>query len=184
MQLRFSTCIGIPVKAEDTDEVVGSISGILLHPDRGTVEGFFVKVPSFFATTSLFLSAFDIIHFGRRILVRDHDRIGPMEDFLRVQSLLSDPRTVLGQHIRTESGLSIGQCRDVQFDTSTFRLTWIFSKRFFRWRAPISARDILEVRPEAIIVRDPPAMAKEKTLAVEDVKTPLAALLPDLPEKA
>ncbi|OIO53805.1 hypothetical protein AUJ46_04185 [Candidatus Peregrinibacteria bacterium CG1_02_54_53] len=183
MQLRFSTCIGIPVIAENTEEVVGVVGGILLHPDRSTIEGFFMRPAGFFSSPTFFLSSFDIVHFGHRILVRDHDRVGPVEDFLRVQSLLSDPRTVLDQRIRTESGLSMGRCRDVQFDTSTFRLTWIFPKRLLRWRDPISARDILEVRPEAIIVRDPPAMAQEKMLR-EEVKAPLVPLLPELPEKA
>ena len=175
MHVRLSTCLGMPIRAEDTEEVVGTVSGILLHPDRGTVEGFFVRASEFLSSSSLFLQTFDIAHFGRFILIRDHDRIAPPADFLRVQPLLADPRAILGQHIRTESGLALGRCRDVQFETGSMRLEWLFPKRWFKWRDPIAAREIVEVRPEAIIVRDPPALATEQAQPV------LASLIPEVP---
>ncbi|ALM09970.1 MAG: hypothetical protein PeribacterA2_0595 [Candidatus Peribacter riflensis] len=172
----------MPIRAEDTEEVIGVVNGILLHPDRGTVEGFFLRVPGFFSSSSLFLSSFDIAHFGRVITVRDHDRIAPAEDFLRVRPLLEDPRSILGQRIQTESGMSMGRCRDVQFETGSLRFTWLFPKRFFRWRDPIAAREIIEVRPAAIIVRDPPAAVSEK--GAEPVQPKLVPLLPEVPGNA
>lgn len=171
----------MPIRAEDTEETVGTLSGILLHPDRGTVEGFFVHTPGFFSSSSSFLSAYDVAHFGRFILVRDHDRIAAPADFLRAQPLLRDPRTVLGQRIQSESGFGLGRCRDVQFETSSMRLEWLFPRKWWRWRDPISARDIVEVRPDAIIVRDAPAMAKEKQAAAEPT---LVSLIPDVPNSA
>lgn len=184
MHVRLSSCLGISIVAEDTEEAIGTVTGILLDPDRATVEGFFVRIPGIFSqSSSLFLSSFDVAHFGRRILVCDHDRVAPAEDFLRVQPLLSDPRTILGQRIRTESGIALGRCRDVQFDTSTMRLMWVFPKRMFRWGRPVCVRDILEVRPEAIIVRDPPAVMKE--LVREDAdRTSLLPLLPETSNRA
>lgn len=182
MQVRFSTCLGMPIVAEDTEEMIGIVSGILLHPDRGTVEGFFLRGSGFFSASSLFLSAFDVTHFGRRMTVRDHDRVAPAEDFLRVRPLLADARTVLGQRVRTESGVSLGRCRDVQFDTTTLRLTWIFPKRLLRWRPSISMRDILEVREDAIVVRDPPAAAAERV--TETAPPALVPMIPDLPNSA
>ncbi len=178
MHIRLSSCLGMPIRAENTEEVVGSVSGILLHPDRGTVEGFFVHAPGFLSSSSLFLQTFDIAHFGRFILIRDHDRVGLPGDFLRIQPLLVDSRTILGQRIRTESGVSVGTCRDVQFETGSMRLEWLFAKRWFRWRDPIAAREIVEVRPEAIIVRDPPALVTEKAQPV------LASLIPEVPNSA
>jgi len=183
MHVRLSTCLGMVIRAENTEEVIGMIDGILLHPDRGTVEGFFVRVPGLFSSSSLFLSAFDIAHFGRTIVVRDHDRVAPAEDFIRVQPLLLDPRNILGQRIRTESGIFLGRCRDVQFETGSMRYTWIFPKKWLKWREPVAVADIIEVRPDAIIVRDPPAVVKEKALA-EAAKTPLVPLLPEMPEGA
>ena len=182
MHLRFSTCVGITVLAEDTEEVIGTISGILLHPDRSTVEGFFVRRPGLLVSSLDFLSALDIARFGRRIIVRDAERVAPAEEFLRVAPLLRDLRTVLGQRIRMESGRLLGRCRDVQFENTTMRLTWIFPKRFLRWRDPIAARQILEVRPEAIIVRDPPAPAVEKVITEAERK--FVPLLPEAPEGA
>ena len=172
----------MPIRAEDTEEVIGTVRGILLHPDRGTVEGFFVRVPGLFASSSLFLSAFDIAHFGRYILVRDHDRVAPAADFIRVQPLLADPRTILGQRIRTESGIFLGHCRDIQIETGSMRYTWLFVKKWFRWRDPIAVAEIVEVRSEAVIVRDPPALVKERAAGAE--QAPLVPLLPEMPEQA
>jgi len=183
MHIRLSSCLGMPIRAEDTEEMIGTVRGILLHPDRGTVEGFFVRVPGLFYSSSLFLSAFDIAHFGRTIIVRDHDRVAPAADFIRVQPLLSDPRTVLGQRIRTESGLFLGHCRDIQFETGSMRFTWLFLKKWFRWCEPIAVSEIVEVRPEAVIVRDPPALVKERTKGEAEM-VPVVPLLPEMPEQA
>jgi len=180
MHLRFSTCIGLPILAEDSDELIGTIAGILIHPDRSTVEGFFVRRPGLFSSATLFLSSMDIARFGRRIIVRDVDRVAPAQEFLRVQPLLADPRTVLNQRIRTESSHNLGRCDDVQFENTTMRLTWIFPRKFFHWGFPISARQILEVRPQAIIVRDPQAPAVERVLQQSERR--LAPLLPEVPE--
>jgi uncharacterized protein YrrD len=180
MHVRYLSCLGTPVLAEDTEEMVGIVGGILLHPDRGTVEGFFLRAPGLFSPSSLFLSSLDIARFGRRLTVRDSGRVAPAREFLRVQPLLEDPRAVLGQKIRTESGADLGRCRDVQFETSTMRLTWLFPKKAFRWRDPISVKQIVEVRPDAIIVRDPPAPAVEKVM--EEAERRLMPLLPETPE--
>lgn len=181
MHVRLSTCLGMPVRAEDTEEILGTVSGILLHPDRGTVEGFFVRVPGLFASSSLFLSSFDIAHFGRVILVRDHDRVAPATDFIRVQPLLKDPRPILGQRIRTESGISLGRCCDIQFETGSMRSEWLFPKKWLKWRDPIAVRDIVEVRADAVIVRDPPALVKERE-ETAITKAPLLPLLPEMPK--
>lgn len=182
MHLRFSTCVGLPILAEDTEEFLGTIGGILIHPDRSTVEGFFVRRPGLLRTSGLFLSSQDITRFGRRILVRDAERVAPAEEYLRIAPLLADPRTVLGQRIRTESGAPLGRCRDVQFENTTMRLTWIFPRRLLRWREPIAARQILEIRREAIIVRDPPAPVMERTM--EETERKVIPLLPEVPEGA
>lgn len=182
MHVRLSTCLGMLIRAEDTEEVIGTVSDILLHPDRGTVEGFFVQKRGLFSAPPLFLSTFDIAHFGRTILIRDHDRVAAPMDFLRVQPLLVDSRTILGQPIRTESGIALGRCRDVQFETGSMRLEWLFPRKWFKWRDPIAAREIVEISPEAVIVRDPPAMVKESIPA--ETARPLVPLLPDVSNSA
>lgn len=174
MHVRFTTMIGMPVTDDHAEEDIGGIGDILLNPDTGTVEGFFVLIPSFLELQKLFLSVSDIVHVGTRVRVRDADVLAPVEDVVRLQALMSDERSVLGQAMLTESGTFLGTCRDVQYETQTFRIEWFFPKRMFRWRPPVSAANILEIRPDAIIVRDP-ALTQQADNSAEAV---LASLEP------
>ena len=154
-------CLGMPIVAENADEAVGTLSGILIHPDLGRIEGFFVRVPGLFQTDHLFLATQDVLHWGSRIRVLDPDVLSPLEERVRLHSLFLEGRTVLGQKILTESVRQVGTCRDVQFETKTFRLEWIFPKKWWRWGTGIPATAIIEVRGDAIIVRDLAAGAEQ-----------------------
>lgn len=176
MRVRFSTVLGLPVRQEDSGEILGFVRGILLHPDTGTVEGFFVKVPNgILGSGSLFLSSMDVRRLTTTVVVRGPWVLSPPEEILRVEELLRDTRTVLGQKIRTVSGQFFGKCADVQFDTLHFKVECIFPKKFWRWGRPILVRDILEVKRDAIIVRDPERPIKEKAAAP-------APVMPRMPE--
>ncbi len=154
MQARFTLCVGVPVAEEDSSYALGTIADILIHPDTGRIEGFFVHTGGMFHADMLFLSSVDIIRWGTHVVVRDADVLSPIEDRIRLRTLLDDPRRLLGQAMRTESGKYLGRCKDVQFDTSLFLIEWIFPKRLFRWGVPLPLNQILEVRKDAIIVRD------------------------------
>jgi sporulation protein YlmC with PRC-barrel domain len=168
----------MPVTLDDTREILGTITGIVLNPDTPRIEGFVVQVQHVLSSQHLFLSWMDILRFGTKATVRDPDALCPPEDIVRLRELLGGKRTVLGQKIRTESGLSLGRCKDVQFDTAEFLLTWLFPKKFVRWGTPLAVTNILEVRPDAIIVRDQTAPAEEEKQAVA------SSLIPQMPETA
>lgn len=176
MHVRFTSSVGLPVTAEDAHEVLGTIAGIVVQPDTGAIEGCTVRTPGFFASGTLFLSTEDILHWGLRITVRHADVLGPAEDRVRLQSLLREERPVLGQAMRTESGQSLGRCSDLQFNTRDFRLEWLFPRRLLRWGPPVPVSRIVEVRTDAIIVRDTVLPAEESE---EE-----APVLPALPEAA
>jgi hypothetical protein len=75
--------------------------------------------------------------------------------------MVASGRTILGQPIVTEGGSRLGRCCDVQFDTHFFQLEWLFPCRMLRWGVPIPARQILEVTPVAVVVRDLPVVVPE-----------------------
>ncbi|MEI8230054.1 MAG: PRC-barrel domain-containing protein [Candidatus Peregrinibacteria bacterium] len=179
MQLRFSTCLGIPVMEEQTNEPIGVLSGIVLHPDTGKVEGFFVRTGGLFSSFSLFLPSSDIARFGVRVSIRSRDSLAPPGEFLRIQPLLADRRTVLGQRIETKAGRTVGRCVDVQFDSVVMQLTWLFPRRFLRWGDPIPATDILRVTPQAIIVRGPRAEDIVEEISTEEQQQ-LLSVLPEV----
>jgi sporulation protein YlmC with PRC-barrel domain len=165
MHLRLSTAIGLPV-VDSSEEILGILSGVLINPDTGAIEGIFVRISSFLSSETLFAATTDIQHWGRRIRVRDADSLSPLEDMIRLQQILEERRPILGQIIKTEEGVVLGRCADIQFDTRFFRLEWMFPRRFFFWKTPVPAASIQQVRPDAIIVRliNP---AKEEEVRVE-----------------
>ena len=175
MHIRFSTCIGIPVLEEGHDHALGVIAGILIDPDTGKIEGFLVHVQGFFGG-EMFCSSLDILRWGTRVYVRSADVLAPPEDRIRLQSLLQDPRTLLGQKIATESGTALGRCADVQFNTDSLHVEWLFPKRFFRYGVALPITDVLEVTEKAIVVRDP--IKKE----VVEEEVPEATPASNLPE--
>ena len=177
--MRFTASLGLPVLEQETAEVLGRISGMLLHPDTGRVEGFFVRTEGFFSHEDLFLSPLDIVHWGMRIIVRNRDALSPPEERVRLQPLLDGKRPVLGQPIVTQRGRPLGRCSDVQFSTRDYVLQWLFPRRFFRWGLPIPASQILEVRLDAIVVREPSVGVQEKEAQQEEI-----AILPPMPEAA
>ncbi len=155
MQVRLTTALGLSVREEETGDELGTLTGILIHPDTGRIEGFYVAVPGFLHADQLFLSVPDIRFWGLYVRILDRDRLTEPEERIRLQPLLEDPRTVLGQPIRTEGGRPLGRCADVQFETQFFQVEWLFPRRWWRWRTPLPINEVLEVRPDAIIVREP-----------------------------
>lgn len=180
MQLRLSSAVDTPVVAEDDGQIAGQVAGILIHPDTAKIEGFFVRAPG--AGRALFLSAADILRWTDRVTVAREEVLSPVEDRVRLRELLEDPRPLLGQRIRTKSGRSLGRCRDVQFDLTHFALTWIFPRRFLRWGVPLPATQILEVRRDAIVVRDQGPATEGSEEPSENLEA--TSIIPPVPEAA
>lgn len=154
MHVRLTTCLGAGV-VDRSGEAVGALSGIFLHPDTGKVEGVFVAVPSgMLATEHPFCTAEDIVHWGAMIQIGSRDALSPVEDRIRLAPLLAEGRTILRQPIRTENGRTLGICKDIQFDTEKMRVEWLFPKKFFRWGIALPISDVVEVRKDAVIVRE------------------------------
>jgi len=174
MHIRFTHCRGLPVIEEHSQQVIGTIDDIFIHPDMGKAEGFFVKISHFMQSETLFLSVADITHWGRMVMIRDRDVLAPLEEHVRLQQLSQEGRTVIGQKMVTESGKKLGTCADAQFETKTFRVEWLFPRRMFQWGMPVLITSVQEVRPDSIIIRDQATV--QEPAAEEAVFTPLEPL--------
>lgn len=176
MHVRFSMCRGLPVRVEETGLVAGALDEPLIHPDTGRIEGFFVRTSSFPTSQYVFLAAVDILRFGTYVWIDDEHVLGELEERIRLHQMFEEGRSVLGQPIHTQSGEVLGTCKDVQFDTRMMRLEWIFPKKWFRYGDGIPASSIVEVRTDAVVVRDPQLPVK-----VEEDDTALPTLEPLTP---
>jgi uncharacterized protein YrrD len=170
MHLRLSTAIGLPI-VNDAEEHLGFLGGILINPDTAVIEGFFVYRAGFFSSETLFLPVSGIEHWGSRIRVRHNDALSPLDEFVRLSRLQEEGRPIIGQVMMTDTGRKLGRCADVQFDTRSFRLEWLFPRMWLRWRVPVPVRAILQVKPEAVMVRE-----EEKIPAVTDAASAIATI--------
>ncbi len=162
MHMRASQAQGTQVIDDSTQQTLGVITDPLIDPDTGRIIAFFV-LPLMIGEGELLLQTADITSWGTRIHVLSVDRLGPPEDYVRLQKRLQDQRTFLGQRIRTRPGdRSLGTLDDVQFNTRTFAIEWLFPRKFFFIRQPIPVTEILEVTAEAVWVRDPIRPVKEE----------------------
>ena len=171
MHVRFSTSRATPFVDQHTEEVVGWLSGILLNPDTGTVEGFYALVSQGIGVQELYCSSMDIIRWGTSIVLRDAEVFAPDTERIRLHDLLRDPRKVLGQKIYTETGKYLGVCKDVQFNTKSMKIEWLFPRRFLSWRLAVPIAEVLEVTPEKIIIRDQRPGIKESIQKTEETST-------------
>lgn len=158
---------------EGGDHILGTISGILIVPDTGKIEGFYVNVSGILGWETMYCSAIDIVRWGTRVYINSRDSLAAPADRIRLQALLEDPRTVLGQRIRSEAGHILGRCKDVQFNTDSMHIEWIFPRKWWRWGVALPVSDIIEVRNEAIIVKNPLAA----DYINEDVKAKTPAMV-------
>lgn len=161
MHLLRSDTIGTEVIDDLDHHVHGIVMGLLIDPDRGKVIALFVGVPG--ASELFALQTQDIAAWGNRIHIREAELMGPVSDFIRLQEFLSDDRTVIGQQIRTKDGVKLGKCTDVQFETETFMVEWIFPRKFFRKGLAMPISDVLEIKSEAIIVKNQGPKGEEVT---------------------
>lgn len=169
MQLRYSTCLGREIIEDTTGEVVGFVSGALVHPDKGDILGFYVKKPGFGGSDGWYLSGLDMVRIGTQVHIQNAEAIGDPSEIVRLQTILEDPRRFLGQKIRTEAGRLVGRCADLQFDADTLHITWLFPRRWWRWKMAVPIQEVVEVTQRAIVIRDEEATLREPIEEAEPV---------------
>ena len=152
MHLLRSTSIGTEIIDNVDHHVHGRIVDLLIDPDRGELVALLISSPA--SSELLTVQTSDIATWGNRVHIREPEVLGPASDIIRLQPLLDDKRTIIGQRIRTKSGASLGKCIDIQFRADTFDIEWIFPRKFFQKGLALPASEILEVTEEAIIVKD------------------------------
>ena len=165
MHLLYSQAIGTEIIDDVDHRIQGIVDDILIDPDKGKIVGLLVMVKV--APEQYLLQTQDILAWGKRIHVRSEDVLGPAEEFVRFQQLLSDERTIVGQRIQTEHKRYLGKCVDVQFNTERLNIEWIFPRKFIRRGIALPATDILEVIPEAIVVK---SQRPREVIAEEEIK--------------
>lgn len=154
MKKLFSQLIGRPVICQEAGGPVARVFDLIFDPDTGVLVAVSVH-----PRMREVVVARDIRAWSPSIIIRDHDSITPPEDVVKVQQVLRRRVPLFRNRVVTRSGKDIGRVVDYLIDLDTDTLLKIMVAKLFLGiivysDRVFSARDIVEMRPDRIIVRD------------------------------
>ncbi|MBU0706201.1 hypothetical protein KJ657_04420 [Patescibacteria group bacterium] len=164
----YKSIVGAKVLEFDSGDLLAMVSGIIVDPDTGMVEAFWVK-PATLPVGNAILRISDILEFKKNLYIKSDKLLAQAEDVIRISEILEDGRAFLGNAVQNEAGHSYGTCVNLAFDTKTFALKQIYSRRSILGLITLDERifsynNIIKILPEMILVNDD-ATKKEVIMA-------------------
>lgn len=152
MQKLYSELIGIPVLTEYSSAPVALIKDIVIDPDSG-------KVLAFCVNGQKIISSMDVESIGNSLVIADHDRIVPINEILRVETVAKMNISIIGARvIGNRSKKYIGRVVDYAIDTKHLSLVAIHCAKvffFFRFNERIFPyKNIVKISKHTVIVKD------------------------------
>lgn len=149
---------GSKVLEFDSGDLLGMISGIIVHPDTGMVEAFWVK-PATIPLRAAVLKVSDILELKKNFYIKSDKVLAEASDLIRISEILQDGRRFLGSPVVSETGGSYGKCENIAFETDNYALKQIHTRKAFLGlfqtdRRIFSYNNIVKLTPHAIIIND------------------------------
>ena len=168
----YSQIVGTFVIREEDGQILALIQDIIINPDTGKIEAFWVK-PAALPFSNAIIKSESIIKWGKKIHVQSENDIAEAEDVIKISEILSQNIYFIGNIAQNEAGEVLGKIYDLDFDTKKMYLRQIYSeKRFliFSYNQRIFSYDaILKVTPDHILVKD---IAEKKVKVGKSVLSP------------
>lgn len=154
MKKLFSQLVGRPILCQEAGGPVARVFDLIFDPDTGVMVAVSVH-----PRVREVVAAHDIKAWSPSIVIRDYDSITAPEDVVKVQQALRRRGPLFRSRVVTRSGKDLGRVVDYLVDLDADRLLkimvaklflgiFVFNERIF------PASDIVEMRPDRIIVRD------------------------------
>jgi uncharacterized protein YrrD len=139
----------------DSGHRIGRVFDIVLNTDTGKVVGF-LTAPS----ARKVLSPMDIISWDKAMIVHDEESILDIEEIHQVKESLKKNIRVHRAPVYTKSRQYLGKVLDYAVNDRMFVLTKIIVAKTFLGiisygHRIIAHKDILEIKKDAVIVKDP-----------------------------
>lgn len=169
----YRKILGTHIVHQTEGSVLALVNDIIIHPDTGKVEAFWVKSISIPIANAI-LRVDDILEWKKNIYVRDERAITDPADIIRVSEILSRNTFFIGNQVKSESGQYLGKVYDLSFDGKSFSIKQLFTQKiflFFAFETRIfDYSSVIEVLPEYITVKN---MEAKKEKAEEGAGQPL-----------
>ena len=167
MTKEYRSIIGTPVLHFDDGSLVAIIRDIIVDPDTGKVEAFWVK-PMGLPLRHAVLQSQDIVEWKKNVYVKDESAIAEAGDIIRIADILSRKTYVIGNRVTGQSGARYGRVYSADFDTESFYLKNIYAQKslfglFPQKKRVFSFDSIIEILPNVVLINDD-AAKKEKVI--------------------
>lgn len=154
MERYYTQTLGLPVVTESGHKIA-RVYDVVLNTDTGKVVGFLTS-PS----GQKVVAPVDILFWGNVLSVHDEESILDSEEIHAVSDAFRRGTRVMRGRVVTKSGQYLGQVLDYAVNDKLFVMTKIVVAKMFLGlitydRRIIAHKDILEIKKDRIIVRDP-----------------------------
>ncbi len=166
----YSNIVGTLVFEDDSPRPVAIVKDLVMDPDKGALIAFVLN-----QNKQLVVSPMDVISFKQVMKINNADNVVEASEILRVSEVLKSERPIYGAKVFTKSGEYLGKVFDFSIDAKTYDLNKIFVAKdilgLFRYNSLIiAAKNIIEVKPYKITVKDNKEPEKEVGLQKVAVK--------------
>ncbi len=165
--------IGAKILSFDSAELLGMVKDIIVDPDTGKLEGLWlipVKIP----VKRMVLRVIDIQAFKKNIYVRSDGVFALAEDSIKINEILDSGCRYIGSMVKNEVGESFGRCYDISFNSESFLVQKIYSKKIFLFVFTLnnwifSFNQIINLTEGVIFVEDDTRIKEKQVLIASDV---------------
>ncbi|MFH1284482.1 MAG: PRC-barrel domain-containing protein [Candidatus Peregrinibacteria bacterium] len=172
MEKLYSNIIGMPVFLDDVPRAVNTVKDVVIDPESGKLIAFVVDI-----SKNEVIAPVDVVSLSDSIKVNDSRAIEDGSNILRLEEVNKKNARFIHNKVETEGGDYIGRVFDLTINGNTFELAKIHVAKgllgLFRYDTRIiGVKNIVEVLPEKIVVKDGLKTVKEEIkgeVRVEDM---------------
>ncbi|MBN2096431.1 hypothetical protein JW752_03470 [Candidatus Peregrinibacteria bacterium] len=153
----YSQIIGNPVLREGDGEPAALLQDIIIHPDTGKIEGFWVK-SLILPVNNAVIPSESILEWKKNVYIKDEREIAEPGDIIKITEILSRDTLFMGNQVKNEAGLYLGHVFDLDFDTEKLYLRNMYTQKsffIFKYDQRLFNYDtIIQVTPDYIVVQE------------------------------
>ena len=128
MRRLYSEIIGSQFKDTHTGEVLALLKDLIIDPETGKVEAFWVK-PMTVPLSNAIIQVQDVLDWKKHIYVKGEQVIADPADVIRITDILEKKRLFMGNSVRGEAGDQFGRVYNLDFDSKTYYLKNISTQK-------------------------------------------------------
>lgn len=165
MEKYYTQLIGLPVLSE-FGELLTRVIDIVINPENGKVVGFKVYPEDHV------IAPIDVLSLEKALIISSHEDILKTEDLFQVREVLKKNIKIYKNQVVTQDGTFLGRVIDFAIHPKLFTLTQIAVAKtalgiFYYSKHLINSKDIIEIKKDRIIVKNPLGFEPIKKLSID-----------------